>query len=194
MAFTLPPFLSPKHYTLHLFCKITVIVQKLILLCTRLLLWCRCLGVRLRLGVVVSVQCLFLRNLLHVFVLVLSSRCDVVISMWYLLLRNLLHVFVSVSSFRCGVFLYAIFYTSSSRLLPLLRSPTRLPCGVFLWCLRLGVFCYGNLLHVFPWVYSAMAISYTSSPWCLPLQRSPTRLLRLPCKRQSTFLNWLVVQ
>ncbi len=178
MVFTLPPFLSPKHYTPHPFCKIIVIIQKIILLCARLLLWCRRLGVRFYLGVVVLVRCLSLRNLLHVFVSVSSSRCGVVVSVRCFPLHDLLHVFVSVSLSRCGVFLYAISYTSSSRLLPLRRSPTRLSCDL------LVVSCCG----VFVWVSSATAISYTSLPGCIPRRRSPTRL-RLGVFRYGDLLH-----
>ncbi len=166
MAFALPPFLSSKHYTPHLFCKIIVIIQKLILLCTRLLLCCRRLGVRLCLDVIVLVRCLFLRNLLHIFVSVSSSRCGVIILVRCLPLRDLLHVFISVSSFRYGVFLYTISYTSSSRLLPLWQSSTRLFCGL------LVISSYG----VFVLVIFAMAISYISLPECIPLPQSPTNL------------------
>ncbi len=167
MAFALPPFLSPKHYIPYPFCKIIVIVRKIILLCVRLLLWCCRLGVHLRLGVVVSVRCFSLRDLLHVF--------------------------VSVSSSRCGVFFYAISYTCLSRCRGLntvsssMRSPTRL---------RLGCFLYGNLLHVFLVVFlwcllvvsSIMAITYTSLPGCIPLRRSPIRL-RLGVFRYGDLLH-----
>ncbi len=102
----------------------------------------------------------------------------VVVSVRCLLLRDLLHVFVSVSSSWCGIFFYAISYTSSSRLFPLRRSPTRLSCDLLVV----------SSCGVFVWVSSATAISYTSLPGCIPLRRSLTRL-RLGVFRYGDLLH-----
>ncbi len=133
---------------------------------------------RLCLDIIVSVQCCHLGAVSSSTRSPTRVRLGVVVSMRYLPLRDLLHVFVLVTSST------AIPYTS------FLWSS----CGVFLWCFCLGVFRYGDLLHIFAWVYSTIAISYISSLRCLPLRRSSTRLLQLPYKRQSSFLNWLIVQ
>ncbi len=109
---------------------------------------------------------------------VLSSRCGVVVLVQCLPLYDFLHVFVSVLSFWCGVFLYAISYTSLSRLFLLRRFPIRLSYGLLVV----------SSCGVFVWVSSATAISYTSLPGCISLRRSPT-CLRLGVFRYGDLLH-----
>lgn len=160
MAFCPPTFFS--NITLHIFlqyyCNCTKTHFSIHMFSFVLLLsWCHCLGI-------IVFVFFSMRSPIHLHFCVIVLVSSSMQSFIHLCFGVFILMFSSI----------AISYMSSSRLLPLRWSSTRFSCGLlvvsfcdaFLWCLYLGVFYYGNLLHVFIWVSFAIAISYMSLPWC----------------------------